>query len=110
LVITPKRSLGWSNNLNKDGRLIRPDYVFRKTAPAARSNIISLIKRLAFYSFLIPIYRSHLTGVLRGAPPAQTFCVSDLEEILEWTRRKIQPIYKLAANEIRAPLMTAVNY
>jgi hypothetical protein len=37
--------------LNNDGRLIRLDYVFRKTAPAARSNIISLIKRLAFYSF-----------------------------------------------------------
>jgi hypothetical protein len=28
--------------LNNDGRLIRLDYVFRKTAPAARSNIISL--------------------------------------------------------------------
>jgi hypothetical protein len=29
--------------LNNDGRLIRLDYVFRKTAPAARSNITQRI-------------------------------------------------------------------
>ena len=39
--------------LNKDGRLIRADYVFAKPRLAACSNIISLIKRLAVYSFFL---------------------------------------------------------
>ena len=50
--------LNETTRINKDGRLIRLDYVFRKPAPAARSNIISLIKRLAVYSFFFSLLRS----------------------------------------------------
>jgi hypothetical protein len=44
-------SNGWGRAFDKAGGLIRPDHVFRKTAPAACSNMISLIKRLAVYTF-----------------------------------------------------------
>lgn len=46
----PSASLEPRHN-DKDGRLIRLDYVLAKPRLAARSNIISLIKRLGVYFF-----------------------------------------------------------
>lgn len=48
--------------MNKDGRLIRLDHVLAKARLAARSNIISLIKRLAVYSFFLDSHGPAVTS------------------------------------------------